>query len=302
MEKAFEIKKDRRDLSWITSEVLNSPGFKKLQLFLPDLDLKNFMDPVVRQKNIKIIGDRSSMMEEIIKNKGGWLMPQKVYNGDPVFLTRAKDHDSRLEEFIFNLPYTRSLLTRFDYLSNNLFPREIARILEKKGKAKIASFGSGTGEDVMTSLQYFNGEVKADFFDIDHLGLTLGRDMAEKRGIQNQVAFYQEDIRSISRKNYDLGMLVGVICPLPDPLAERVLRALKNNLAPKGRLIVSSSASKMESEDLVGRFLIEYCAGWHLQFRDERRLKKLGEKVGYGVVEVGKEPMDYHKVLIAEKL
>ncbi len=92
--------KRKRDLSWISDDMIRfDPLFQEYKSLLPEIDLDNWRDPCVKARNLDLIGRRSSLNAEIIKNKGGWLFPQKVYFLDPTYLTTAPEHDPKLEEF-----------------------------------------------------------------------------------------------------------------------------------------------------------------------------------------------------------
>ena len=55
----------------------------------------------------------------------------------------------------------------------------------------------------------------------------------------------------------------------------------------------------METEDLLGRFLIEYNSGWFLSFRDNERMSDISKFSGYDVVELSQEPLGYHKFSVS---
>ena len=103
-------------------------------------------------------------------------------------------------------------------------------------------------------------------------------------------------------KKYDIGFMVGIICPLPDYLASKVMSKVKKNLVEDGLLIVSSSAKMMGEEDPLSRFLAEYTTAWFLNFRTNKGMSLVGKDAGYKVLDVIHEPMDYNKIVICQNV
>jgi hypothetical protein len=292
--------KVRRDLSWVKPEMLGLQSVIEFRDILPEFKLDGWENPEVRDFNIDLLRRISSIDREIIDNKGGWSFPEKVYLDDPTYLTKAPEHKEELDRFTLRQPMCHSLSSRFVYITKTLLPKYIERALIHSDNVKVASFGSGTGRDIMTTmLNYPN--VTVDCYDLDSLALSEGRKISENLGLQGRVKMIHQDLTAINNGYYDIGLVVGVICPLPDTIAKRLLKIIRKNIDPKnGSLIVSSSAEKMEHDDPLSRFLIEYAANWYLQFRDNARMEQIGIKTGYTPLELGHEPMNYHKLAVYE--
>jgi hypothetical protein len=164
-----------RQMSWFNlHEVKSLPDFIKYKSYLPEFDFVNYQDPHTRERNIDLLKRKSSMWNEIITNKGGWLFPLKMYLGDMNYFSKASEQIELLDSFSSNSIMARSIYKRFRYISDNLLPELIKKILLKKGRVKIVSFGSGTGLDVLEAMKWFGDNITADFFDIDSTALELG--------------------------------------------------------------------------------------------------------------------------------
>jgi chemotaxis methyl-accepting protein methylase len=293
-----------RRMSWFNlHEVKSLPDFIKYKSYLPEFDLENYQDPHTREKNIDLLKRKSSMWNEIITNKGGWLFPLKMYLGDMNYFSKASEQIELLDSFSSNSIMARSIYKRFRYISDNLLPELIKKILIKKGRVKIVSFGSGTGLDVLEAMKWFDDNITADFFDIDPTALELGALFAEKLGLKNAVRFCKQDFTQLkSNVKYDIGLMIGIICPLPDKIACKVMKSLKDKITKDGFLLVSSSSKLMGEVEPVNRFLAEYTANWFLQFRTKERMQKCGYSAGYKVLDVVNEPNDCNKLMICKNL
>jgi hypothetical protein len=289
-----------RDLSWANSNLINSePLFQEYKSLLPEIDLENWQDPWVRARNLSLISKRSSLNAEIIKNRGGWLFPQKVYFLDPTYLTKAPEHDQELDEFhMLKLKACHSLHTRYKYVTEVLFPEQIEEQLKINGRVKIASFGSGTGIDVMVPLKNFDKRVTLDCYDLDQSAIQEGQRLSKIMGLDNRVKFHEEDIMKIENGKYDLGMLIGVICPLPDLISKKVIKTVREKISNNGKLIISASSDNMESGDNLGRWIIEYTGDWFLEYRSPERLKGLMKSCGMNHTSLTHEPLGYHRFAI----
>lgn len=302
MDSGAELSVDPR-MSWFEKDRYAShPDFKKFRTYVPEFDFDRLEDPDVKRSNIELLKKKSSMYKEIICNKGGWLFPQKIYLSDMNFITRAEEQIKVLDSFLSNQRMARSLYTRFRYISDELLPGMIREKQRGKQAVRLVSFGSGTGIDVMEALVQFDHNVTADLIESDKEAVRIGKIIADKMGLKDRVRFYEGNLTKHPIENeYDIGLMIGIICPLPDDAAVKVISKVKKNMAEEGTIIVSSSGKLMGDEDPLNRFLAEYTTDWFLNFRTDARMKRIGRKAGLRNIRVDAEPMDYNKLLIGEK-
>jgi len=288
-----------RDLSWVEPGVFERRPFREFGMLLPELAFSDWRSPEVRAANVAAMQTKSSLCSEVVRNKGGWQFPEKLYTGDPNYITSAPNQCEAVDRYIMRQPMCQSLAARFAFISGHLLPAYVGRCLKSRPTVRIASFGSGTGRDVMHAMRWFGDEVKGDLYDLDRSAFSVGAAIARQFGLQNRVRFIQADLAALTltRPTYDIGLMIGIVCPLSDRLARRVIRAVTRTLKPGGLLVVSSSSERMEAGDVLCRFLIEYTAGWFLEFRDDRRMRGLLPRT-MEIVESTAEPSGFNRLAV----
>ena len=291
---------ERAQMSWINGNTFTTPVFQRYRQLNQGLDWENWNDPAVKQKNVEIMRKRSSLHLEIGARKGGWIFPEKIYLDNPAYMSRAPEHIDAIDRLILEQPMCHSLRVRFDDLTQSLIPKYIEEGLSKKDSLRVASFGAGTGRDIMTVMTRYH-QITADLYDIDESALSVGRDIARTMGMEDRVNFYPQDLTKIQQREYDLGLLIGIICPLEDKTARIVLKAVKRNLSDTAPLIVSSSSDKMRYEDPLSRFLIEYSADWFLEFRDAARMEEVIRSADLAVIENTQESSGFNRLAVCRK-
>jgi hypothetical protein len=248
---------EKGDLKWV-----NMPYLKTTESFiraqeLTDFDYEHWDQIEVKRQNILRLKSRSSVIEPMIVNKGGWLFPQKVYCQNPNYLTAASNHRADLDEFVLRLPLCHSLYTRYKFVAEELLPKCINARLRDNMSVKIVSLGSGTGDDVMQEFKHAS-------------------------------------LRQCSAEQADIAIMVGIICSLPDMMAEILAKLARKCLKPDGTLIVSAASDKVSWGDPLSRFMSEYCANLFLEHRNAARMERILSRAGYEVVEVTREPLGFH--------
>jgi hypothetical protein len=289
----------KTEMSWVTPTILSSDPFTTYSSLLPQVDLDRWNSPDVKARNVSVMRRYSSVHLEVGRSRGGWVFPEKLYVDDPCYVTRAPNHTDALDRYIMQQPMCHSLAVRFDYISRILVPRLIRAVQTHKDHVRIASFGSGTGRDVMAAMHSCDKCVTADCFDLDGQAFVEGRGIAEQLQLTDRVRFIEADFTKVSRESYDIGLMIGIICPLTDTLARRVLKRVATMIVPGGLLLISSSSEKMEMDDPLCRFLIEYSADWFLQFRDAARMDAVITSAGLNIIDSATEPSGFNRLVVA---
>jgi ubiquinone/menaquinone biosynthesis C-methylase UbiE len=291
-------KTEREGLKWVDMPYLKSTkSFVRAQE-LTDFDYEHWDQIEVKRQNILRLKSRSSVIEPMIVNKGGWLFPQKVYCQNPNYLTAASNHRADLDEFVLRLPLCHSLYTRYKFVAEELLPKCINARLRDNMSVKIVSLGSGTGDDVMQAMKLFGIQVTLICYEIDPTAIEVGRQMAKDRGLEKQVEFKHASLRQCSAEQADIAIMVGIICSLPDMMAEILAKLARKCLKPDGTLIVSAASDKVSWGDPLSRFMSEYCANLFLEHRNAARMERILSRAGYEVVEVTREPSGFHWFVI----
>ncbi len=291
-------KTENESLQWV-----NMPDLKSTEPFvvfqkLTDFDYEHWDQIEVKRQNIFRVKSRSSVAEPMILNKGGWLFPQKVYFQDPNYLTVASNHRADLDEFVLRQPLCHSLYTRYKFVAEEILPNSINVKLRGNKSVKIVSLGSGTGDDVMQAMKLFGPRVTLVCYEIDPAAIEIGRQMAKDRGLEKQVEFKHKSLRQCSVEQADIAIMVGIICSLPDIVAEILAKRAANCLKHDGVLIVSAASDKVGWGDSLSRFMSEYCANLFLEHRTPERMGEILSRAGYRVTEHSHEPLGFHRFAI----
>ena len=122
--------------------------------------------------------------------------------------------------------------------------REVAKIIQKenpKNKLDILDVACGTGNVVLECASHLK-EASFDAVDISEGMLSLAKQNAKSRGLEN-INFILQDITEVTlEKNYDVINCSYILFFLPN--AVKVLKALMKQLKPNGKLIFTSFLQK----------------------------------------------------------
>ncbi|MBI5148910.1 class I SAM-dependent methyltransferase [Candidatus Pacearchaeota archaeon] len=294
-------KPERYGLTWVDMDKFKTTDpFLEFKKVLPEFELDNWHQEDIKRENMLLLKTTSSLLEQLIINKGGWLFPQKVYYQNPLYLTKAKNHRPELDKFILQLPLCNGLYERYKFVTEDLFPKYIKQKLSEKDEVKIVSLGSGSGDDVFQAMRKFGSNVSFVGYDIDPTAIEVGQKLANEMRLEDRVEFRQETLRKCNHQEFDIAIMVGIICSLPEVVATRVIKQVKPCLKQDGLLIVGAAADKVAYGDPLGRFLAEYGADFFLEHRGYDRMENCASRAGYDILELTKEPAGYNNFVVAK--
>jgi hypothetical protein len=262
---------------------------------------------IVNRNMINQIADKicihSSIFWEIRRAKGGAFFPEKVYRKDANYFNRAPNQIDRADDIIMFRPMCYSVNARFESLRHCIIPYVIDTRLRNSDGITIGNLGSGLGRDVYPAMQLYNCMIKRVVnLDIDEDAISYGRKEIPIE-LKEKVAFYNCNLACSNPEgnSYDLVLLIGIICPLTDESAIRLLRIVNKNMAKKSSIIVSTSSTKMRSDDPLGSINIQITAQWALNCRNEQQLVNLLSESGFSNIEVLREPLGYNLIAVGSK-
>jgi SAM-dependent methyltransferase len=151
----------------------------------------------------------------------------------------------------------------------------------------IANLGSGPGRDVIDVLathRYNELKVKAVNIDIDEMALKRGQKLARIKKVEHLVKFIRANFLHYARRysqEYDIVLLVGVLCPLDTVTCTLYLQLIRNLLKPNGYLIASNVSTKMMEEDPFTYHLMARIGNWEMKFKTPEELRKIFQEAGY---------------------
>lgn len=255
-------------------------------------------DATVAQAQERLIR-QSIILNEIQKDHGGYAFPLFVYTQCPGLCEPVPEHNVEADRAILRLDMTDSLRRRHIGLSFSLLPRAISAVHAALNRPLcIHNLGSGIGLDLLraaTALPRMLARVVN--FDTNSEAIALGRRIAAHLRRNGSLGSVPVDYHAASltgnHGRCDVAVMIGVICGLPDRMAQVLLRRVRRRITPGGALVVSSSNSLMRSEDPLASFLIQHIgsrddprAGWGLNFRTEEGLRALLERTGYADIQI----------------
>lgn len=264
---------------------------------------KDIVNDSKKEEIAKLISERSSIFFEIARNKGGAFFPEKVYREDVNFYNKAPYQIPEADELILNRPMCYSLNFRFKTLNRVIIPYIFDTRLKEREGIVVGNLGSGLGRDLeYASLRYRESIKRIINIDLEADVVKIGNENIPEQ-IKNKVQFYRTNFLKGNPENslYDFALLVGIICPLSDESAEKVLRIVYGQMSSKGTIAVSSSSYKMAQDDPICSINIQLCAQWSLNCRTQDRLSKMLQNVGFKNIEILSEPSGYNLIGVGTK-
>lgn len=173
-----------------------------------------------------------------------------------------------------------------------------------KEKFLIDNIGSGPGRDIICTLAE-NAMLKKDVhirnIDPDHEAHAIGKYLVDKLELSHCFEFYPEKYQSVSPRQADLILLIGVFCPLSLSLSKRILRELYNYLKEGGILIYSTALNKMCFDDPFTEYLMRL-HGWRMNYKNVEASKDIALKNNFKINEIFfDEPHKHHCMVVCEK-
>lgn len=283
------------------SKTYKGPGIKGYINSTLNL-LHSIEDPIVRKYLVdKFMGEE--VIPEMEERSGD-------YFWDNSFITRAVrpnrstheltetlyDNNIDPEKFpldyhIVKMPSSQATKHRLPAVEEEL-KRTIKTAVDDKnnGKVKIVNWGSGPGRDTINIAYRLrdtpHGEaMDVTLIDIDPVALEKGEKRAKSMGVLDKFSFQEQDLREVIKNNgngdYNIGLLIGILCPMDKRLSIGLLRKLRSYLSKDGCLMSSSSAVEMLHDDPFLDFLRVEEGGWPLKYKSEKTMKWIYKLAGF---------------------
>ena len=260
------------------------------------VDLRSLLssEPTLLAESQRRLVNQSLILNEIQKDHGGFAFPFFVYTHCVDIFDAPSSHNIDADKFILGFNMTDSLRRRHIALSHFIIPAVITRLQTEVGKQiSICNLGSGAGLDIANAVCQLDSSVeKVVNCDTNTRALLLGERIAAhlEHTARIRKGLLQYRCASLIRNfgKFDLVILIGIICGLPDRIATLVLSKAYRSLNPAGRIVVSSSNQNMKSSDPLASFLIQHIGsidspskGWGLNFRTGNDLRRILSRAGF---------------------
>ncbi len=174
--------------------------------------------------------------------------------------------------------------------------RELKFYFNVYGQVQVLNLGSGLGRDSVLAYEQMPAIVKANTktvcIDIDPAACQAGEKLAKQKGLANIINFQAKNILDLPYdQEFDLGLLVGILCPLSTRAGIKVLKKIKKYFRPGAKLVAVVLTEEMLAEDLLSSYIAREITGWKkLRFRPKGEIKKMLKQAGYQLASSFSEP------------
>ncbi len=164
--------------------------------------------------------------------------------------------------------------------------REINFYVNIYGQTKILNLGSGLGRDSLITYRdnpKLCQQSKTICVDINLEAVIVGQRLATKHKLKTNIEFLPKNILDLPfEQEFDIGLLVGILCPLSDLAAIKVLKKIKKYFRPEAKLLAVVLTEEMLNRDLLTSYIVREIGGWKkLKFREKGTIRKLLQAAGY---------------------
>jgi 2-polyprenyl-3-methyl-5-hydroxy-6-metoxy-1,4-benzoquinol methylase len=251
-------------------------------------------------KRIKDIIINKYLENPISSNEEEYLLNYFINNSVFSAATVANPATSVVTEFLYAQPEQIHFIDQYFFeskggkaINSRLFcvEKNIHELIEtqlqkiKKRKVLIANLGGGLGRDVCNILSKYyqdNENIETVVVDKDKVALKRGKRIAEAGGVKDKIEFIENSfMRYKPSKKFDIIILVGVLCGLPQDVCVRILKNTRKMLNNGGYIMTSNASIKMLEEDPFTYFIMEKITGWKIVFKTEEDLKEIIKKAGF---------------------
>lgn len=232
----------------------------------------------------------SKIIPELTRNPGTFTMLNRIY--------RNEDVVGNIDKYFYNSIAGQSLRNRLEAVASYLY--EIISNNYSNQKIKIIDLGSGPGDYPIRFLldhPKLIERVEVDCIDSDNDAIEDGQKLASKYDLP--INFYCEDILKYRhyKNKADIGLLIGILCPLNHNDGSRFLRVMNRYLKNGGILIAATLLDFQLEKDLFSSFLLREITGWKLDYKPIGALHQMFESAGYEWIDnFSDEPTNFYDI------
>lgn len=190
-----------------------------------------------------------------------------------------------IDQYFFESKGGKAINSRLSCVEKNIHELiEVQLQKKKKGKVTIANLGGGLGRDICNVLtRYYKDskDIETVVVDKDKMALKRGKRIAKIENVEDKIDFIENSfMRYKPSKKFDIIILVGILCGLPQDICIKILKNAQKMLNKGGYIVTSNVSPKMLEEDPFTYFIMEKITGWKLIFKTEENLKEIIKKSG----------------------
>jgi len=208
-----------------------------------------------------------------------------------------------IDQYFFMSEGGKAIKSRLLRVEENI--HKIADSYLKKGNVLIGNLGGGPGRDIIDVFSKYyadNKNISAINIDKDKSAIKRGKRMAITAGVIDKIDFLESNFMKYRpEKKFDIIILVGVLCSLPEETCIFVLKRMKHLLKKEGCIMASNVSPKMLEVDPFTCFIMEKITNWKLIFKEEETLKNIFIKAGFNWQRSFTDDYSFHHVGIGIK-
>jgi len=217
----------------------------------------------------------SKVVPELSVNPGTFTMLDRMY--------WKRGIGGPIDEFFYDCKACDALRNRLKVISDRT-AKEIMALGNQP--VTIVDLGSGPGDYPIQAIKKLpiarRNQVTVDCFEIDAEAIKEGKKLAYEEKLNN-FNFYFENIITYRHYNEkaDIGLLIGILCPLKKEDGVKFLKSIKRYLKPGGKLIAATLLDSQLKEDLFPSYLVRELSGWNLDYKLPGELREMFLEAGY---------------------
>lgn len=238
--------------------------------------------------------ENSVLFKMIIDNPGDCRNTEFMYDAIP---------STPLDSHLLSTGAAKGIYSRLPAVCRVVGERVYSLLSQGKyNKIKILNLGSGPGRDTFWLSRRFPGQVIVTCVDIDPKALSKGRRMVAEAKISGNYDFVERNMLSLNyNQDFDILLLVGVLCNVPIKKCLVLLRRIQKYLRPEGYIIATNVTPFMKYGDPFGDFLIRNFADWHLHYRTREEIENILKRSRFLPVDFQMDGTQYHWIFTAKR-
>jgi hypothetical protein len=181
---------------------------------------------------------------------------------------------------------------------------ELKRVILQMGTdhVHIVSLAAGSAQgviEVAAELKPCGVRVSLLLMDIEPSALVYAQGLAQEHGVGDQVEVLAGDVRKSIRVIHDrkpqIVEMIGLMDYLPDPMAIRLIAAIRRGLPEEGVFLTANIYKSFE------RHFVKWVMDWKMIYRNPTSLGNILASAGFQEFRLISEPLGIHGIAIAKK-
>jgi hypothetical protein len=283
----------------IKSELIKREMLSKLPLNMAQIFVEGFLNPTKEKlavlKNFFALPETSIVTTHIINRKpSSHKALEPLYNKHPVKL---------VDKYFYDSPAGDAIPDRLETVVSNL-PHWIRMLGLSKDTVKVLIPGSGPAQDIIRILSNnpdLGIKMKAVCVDNESSALETGRKLAQKAGVSDNIKYIEGDLMKLNYyREFDLALLVGIICPLQTRMSIKVINTVANYCRQEGFVVVSAALQKMLLDDPATCYVMDFI-GWKIDYKTEDEFAEIIRRAGLIWITSFQDPKSrFHRIVIGK--